>query len=63
MKIKLNCLSCGHTMELGDAYEDYDGEIRCWGCRAILEVTLREGQLRSMKSSNRTPASRQDAGT
>jgi hypothetical protein len=51
MRIKLNCLACGHSMELGDAYEDYDGEVRCWVCHATLEVTLREGQLRSMKRS------------
>jgi DNA-directed RNA polymerase subunit N (RpoN/RPB10) len=49
MRIKLNCLSCGHPLELDEAYEDYQGEVRCWGCRAVLEVTLQEGKLRSMK--------------
>lgn len=63
MGIKLNCLSCGHPMEIGDAYEDYEGEIRCWGCSTTLEVALREGKLRSMKMSNSSPASRPDAGT
>ena len=56
MRIKLNCLSCGHPMELGDAYEDYEGEIRCWGCQAVLEVALQEGKLRSMRQGPRTPS-------
>lgn len=51
MRIKLNCLSCGHPIELDEAYEDYRGEIRCWGCRAVLEISLNEGKLQSMKLS------------
>jgi hypothetical protein len=35
-------------MDLGDAYEDYQGEVRCWGCRTTLQVVLREGKLQSM---------------
>jgi DNA-directed RNA polymerase subunit N (RpoN/RPB10) len=51
MRIRVNCLSCGHPMDLGDAYEDYHGEVRCWGCRAVLEVTLAEGKLKAMTRS------------
>jgi DNA-directed RNA polymerase subunit N (RpoN/RPB10) len=47
--IRLRCLSCGHRLELGEAYDDYDGEVRCWTCNGLLEVSLREGRLRSMK--------------
>lgn len=49
MRIKLNCLACGHSVELGEAYEDYAGEVKCWGCQAVLEVTLQEGKLKAMK--------------
>jgi hypothetical protein len=49
MKIKLNCLGCGFPMDLGEAYEDYQGEIRCWGCHTVLEVTMREGKLMAMR--------------
>ena len=56
MRIKLNCLSCGHLMVLGEAYESYQGEIRCWGCRATLDVTLVEGRLHSMKLHEERPA-------
>ena len=49
MSIKLSCLSCGHAFTLSDAYEDYSGEVRCWGCQAVMEVSLTEGKLRTMK--------------
>jgi hypothetical protein len=68
MRIKLNCLACGHSMDLGDAYEDYEGEVRCWGCQAVLDVTLSEGKLRRMRLGAARPAPRQtergsDGGT
>ena len=47
-RIKLNCLACGHAMDLAEAYEDYQGEVRCWGCQAILEISMHEGRLQSM---------------
>lgn len=52
MTIKLNCLACGHVMDLSDAYEDYQGGVRCWGCRAVLEVTIQEGKLKAMRQSH-----------
>ncbi len=49
MRMKINCLSCGHSMELSDAYEDYQGEVRCWGCRTTLQVTIEKGKLKAMQ--------------
>ncbi len=49
MSIRLSCLECGHAMDLSDAYEDYEGEVRCWGCRTVMGVTLREGKLKGMR--------------
>ena len=49
MRIKLNCIACGHAFDLGDAYEDYEGEVKCWGCTAVLEVKLHQGKLKTMK--------------
>jgi hypothetical protein len=49
MRMKINCLSCGHSMELSDAYEDYSGEVRCWGCRTSLQVTIENGKLKAMQ--------------
>lgn len=56
MTIKLSCLACGHLMTLGDAYADYQGEVRCWGCRSVLEVSLEDGRLKSMKSQTEAAA-------
>jgi len=56
MRIKLNCISCGHLMELGDAYEDYQGEVRCWGCQALVNVTLHDGKLQNMSLSSKSEA-------
>jgi hypothetical protein len=49
MSIKLNCLACGHTLTLGDAYEDFTGEVHCWGCHTLLEIALVDGRLRSIR--------------
>jgi hypothetical protein len=51
MGIKIRCLGCGHRLDLGEAYEDYEGELRCWTCNGTMDVVLREGRLRSMKPS------------
>jgi len=57
MRIKLNCIACGHLMELGDAYEDYQGDVRCWGCQALVNVTLHDGKLQTMSLSSKSGAS------
>ena len=49
VRIKLNCISCGHVQELSEAYENYQGQIRCWGCSATLDVSLVDGKLQSMQ--------------
>jgi ribosomal protein S27E len=48
-RIKLNCISCGHVQELSEAYENYQGQIRCWGCSTTLDVSIIEGKLQSMQ--------------
>lgn len=63
MTIRVNCLACGHPTDLGDAYEDYRGEIRCWGCRAVLEVALQEGKLKAMRRSAAMGPSSASVGT
>lgn len=63
MYIKVNCLECGHPMDLSESYEDYEGEVRCWGCRTVMKVALREGKLQSMGvSSGGLPGQNREAG-
>lgn len=46
--MKINCLSCGHKVELDDVYEDYSGLIKCYVCGTLLELKTEEGKLRSV---------------
>ncbi len=47
--MKINCLSCGHKMDLDEAYSDYDGQIKCFICAAVLTVRTEEGRLKSVR--------------
>ena len=47
--MKLNCLGCGNSINLGDEYESYSGSIKCNACSAILKVKLEESKLQEME--------------
>ena len=47
--MKINCLSCGHNVDIGDEYDDYEGQIKCYACGAILEIKTEGGNLRAVK--------------
>lgn len=47
--MKINCLSCGFSVSLDDAYDDYSGDIKCMVCNSILEVTIEEERIKSVK--------------
>ncbi len=47
--MNIRCLSCGHTIDLDDAYSDYDGQIKCYTCSALLEIKLEESLVKSVK--------------
>jgi DNA-directed RNA polymerase subunit RPC12/RpoP len=49
VQMKINCLSCGHSVELDEAYSDYEGPIKCYTCSALLEVKLEENLIKSVK--------------
>ena len=54
--MKINCLSCGHKVDLDDVYDDYQGLIRCLTCAAMLEIKTEEGQLRSVRWATVSPS-------
>ena len=47
--MKINCLSCGHKVDLDDVYDDYEGQVKCIACGAILEIKTAQGKLESVK--------------
>jgi len=50
--MKVNCLSCGHKVDLDDAYDDYEGAVKCFACGAILEIRAEQGSLRAVRQAN-----------
>jgi hypothetical protein len=44
--MKLNCVSCGHAIDLRDAYDNYDGQVKCFACGALLAVRTHEGEVK-----------------
>jgi len=50
--MKVNCLSCGHKVDLEDAYDDYEGSIKCFACGATLEIRAEQGCLRTVRQAS-----------
>jgi hypothetical protein len=50
--MRVNCLACGHKVDLDDAYDDYEGPVKCFACRAILEIRTEQGSIKAVKQVN-----------
>lgn len=46
--MKINCLSCGHKVDLDEVYDDYEGQVKCFACGAILGLMTEGGRLKSV---------------
>ncbi|MDP2896852.1 MAG: hypothetical protein Q8Q12_09885 [bacterium] len=46
--MKINCLSCGHKVDLDHVYDDYAGQVKCFACGALLEIRTEGGHLKSV---------------
>ena len=53
--MKINCLSCGHKVELDDAYANYEGQIKCFTCGSMLKIKIGEGDIYSVTFVNLSP--------
>ena len=49
--MKINCLSCGHKVDLDDVYDDYEGLVKCLCCGTMLEIKTDEGRLKRVITS------------
>jgi len=58
--MKINCICCGHTLDLGDNYDDYEGQIRCWVCASILAIRTADGKVRSVHTVELSHRERKD---
>lgn len=50
--MKINCIHCGHRIDLDDAYDEYEGQIKCYVCGNLLEIMTKDGKVKKV----RTPA-------
>jgi ribosomal protein S27E len=46
--MKLNCISCGHNMDLDSCYDDFEGQVKCYVCGALLTMKASDGKLKSV---------------
>ena len=46
--MRIICLSCGHKVDVGNTYDDYEGQIKCAVCGALLKIKTEEGKLKSV---------------
>lgn len=47
--MNINCISCGHRFDVGRAYDDYEGLVRCGTCRCLLDIKTQDGQIRAVR--------------
>ncbi len=50
--MKVNCLGCGFKVDLDDAYDDYEGPIKCFACGANLEIRAEQGYLGTVRQAS-----------
>jgi hypothetical protein len=55
--MKLNCLSCGHAIDLHRDYSDYNGQVKCFVCSALLTIRTEDGAVKSVTLSPRASQS------
>lgn len=53
--MKINCISCGHNIELDDAYDDYEGAIKCFACHSVLFIRTEESHVKAVEFAKGVP--------
>jgi DNA-directed RNA polymerase subunit RPC12/RpoP len=46
--MRINCLNCGHKIDLDDVYDDYEGLVKCMTCRALLSIKTEDAKLKGV---------------
>lgn len=47
--MRVNCLGCGHMINLGHDYANYKGPVRCNVCRTISFIEAENGKIKTMR--------------
>jgi|NGEPerStandDraft_6_1074524.scaffolds.fasta_scaffold08224_4 hypothetical protein len=48
--MKINCLGCGFQVDLAEEYDNYEGQIKCFACGALMEIAIQGGNIRAVRS-------------
>ena len=51
-KMKIRCVSCGHSISLDDAYDDFEGQVRCYVCNGLLQIKTEEGMIKGIRQAS-----------
>ena len=55
--MKINCLGCGYKVDLAAAYDDYEGQIKCFACGATMDIATQAGEIRAVNAVTEAPLS------
>lgn len=47
--MKINCIHCGHSFPLSNAYDDFEGPVKCPTCRGMLEIRAQDATLKMVR--------------
>ncbi len=55
--VKINCLQCGRLLKFPSYIdpEDYDGQIRCNKCKALLYIKFKSSEVKKYKLIGKQP--------
>jgi DNA-directed RNA polymerase subunit RPC12/RpoP len=59
--MKILCVTCGHKLDLDDAYDNYEGPVRCWVCGTLSVIRTHEGEICSMQIPSNSGVKREPA--
>ncbi|MDD3472086.1 MAG: hypothetical protein PHS86_04815 [Syntrophaceae bacterium] len=48
-KMRVNCITCGHSLNLDEAYDDFEGLVRCYVCSGLFELKTAQGKIKSVR--------------
>ena len=48
--MNINCLGCGFKVDLAEEYDNYEGQIKCFACGALMEISIQGGSIRAVRS-------------
>ena len=54
--MRINCVSCGHKVDLDDVYDNYEGQVKCFACSRTLDIKTEDGNLRVVRLANESAA-------